>query len=211
MSPVTMESSEGAQPAPPAPPAAQPAAQPAGKPSSSNSLRIGILVVVAALVGVGLWLALGRNSHNKPSNNNIVRPIGPKFESQNDLGSFALLTHQPIYWAGPKRGFGYEFTRLGNDWKYVRYLPKGVKVGNKSAKYLTVSTYPFFNAYNRLKKGSKGKGIDGPGHSYIWQRPNHPTSVLIAWPNVNYEVEVYHPNAAKAASVAESGEVTRVG
>jgi hypothetical protein len=210
MSPVTTESSQGA----PGAPAPAPPSTPAAKQSSGNQLRIGILVVVAAIVGVGLWLALSHNSkHNRGGNaGNIVKPIGPVLESQNYLASLALLSHQPIYWAGPKRGVGYEFTRVGrNDWIYIRYLPKGAKVGNKSAKYLVVSTYPFYNAYNRLKKGSHNKGVAGPNGSYIWQRPNHPTSVLIAWPKVNYEVEVYHPNPAKAAAVAESGQVTRVG
>jgi hypothetical protein len=202
MSPVTAESPQGTTNAAPAKSGSM----------GSQQLRIGILVVVAAIVGVGLWLALSHNSGKKKVKQHPrTSAIGPLALSQTGLMAHTLAVGQPVYWAGPKRGVRYEFWRLTNDNIYIRYLPHGVRNGAPGKKYLIIGTYPFSNAYNALKKISKNRGVSGPRGSYIWARPNDPRSVLIAWPKVPYEVEVYDPSATKAATIAESGQVKPVG
>ena len=76
---------------------------------------------------------------------------------------------------------------------------------------MIVATYPFPNAYARLKKGAKGRVVAGKNGSIVWVRTKNPQSVYIAWKRVGYEVEVYSPNASKAAKIAESGQVVSVG
>jgi len=73
-----------------------------------------------------------------------------------------------------------------------------------------VATYPVPNAYQALKKGAKNKGSTGSGGSYVFARPNNPSSVLVAWPKVPYEVEVYSPSSTEAASVAASPKLRPV-
>jgi hypothetical protein len=116
-----------------------------------------------------------------------------------------------MYWIGPKKGFHYEFTRTTKNLIYVRYLPKGVKAGKKPAQLLIVGTYPMDHAYARLKRGAKGRVVAGKNGSIVWVRTDDPKSVYIAWPHIPYEVEIYYPNASKAAKIAESGQVGTVG
>jgi hypothetical protein len=179
-------------------------------------MRIAVLVVVvvAVVVGVVLGLVLGNAKHHpKPTNgcgNNCTSQIGPKAETKTQLSAQALTLGQPMYWAGPMRGYHYEFWRLTNDRIFVRYLPVGVKAGDPRTHFLIVGTYPFPNAYARLKELAKGRGVSAHG-AYVFVRPNDPRSVLIAWPHVDFEVEVYDPHPAKAAAVAQSGQVKTVG
>jgi hypothetical protein len=204
MSRVTADSSQGAPSAPSAPSAD-------GESSANNQqIRIAVLVILALVAGVVLWLILGRNDTKaKPKPQNLTKALGPWALSGNRLHAEALTLGQPMYWAGPKRGVRYEFWRTTNNRIFIRYLPKGVRAGAPGQKYLIIGTYPVSNAYRAVKKldGS----VKGPGRSVVWVRPNDPRSVLIAWPGVPYEVEVYDPRPANAATVAQSGQVSSVG
>ena len=210
MSPVTTESSQPAQPAPEAPQSAPAAGSSSG---NQNQLRIAVLVVIAAIVGVGLWLALGNNDSKKKNGKNnkppvtLVKNIGPVLQTPVEMGARALTLSQPIYWAGPKKNMGYEFWRVPNKNIFVRYLPAGVKAGEDCPKCLIVGTYPLLDAYNSLKKQSDNKGTPGPDGSYVWQPSDNKTSVYIAWKRIPYEVEVYNKNPQKAATIALSGDV----
>jgi hypothetical protein len=211
MSPVT---AEGSQSAPVNPESAQSAPAKAST-SGNQQLRIAILVVVAALVGVGLWLAFG-NSSNKhhPKNKGkgaVTTAIGPVAFSKARLAKQPNIIDQPIYWAGPKKGYHYEFWRLKNDQVYVRYLPQNVKAGAPGKKYLIIGTYPFANAYHALKKQSHGRVTKGPNGSIIWTSSSDPHSVYIAWPGRRYQIEVYDPKASTAAAIAANGDVAPIG
>ncbi len=140
----------------------------------------------------------------------ITSAIAPVALSAAGLGREAKHTGKPIYWAGPRKGFSYEVRRTTKGDVYLRYLPKGVHAGAPGASYLTVATYPFVGAFDVLKKLANGKGIAGPRGSIVYIRPNDPKSVLIAFPGLDYQIEVYDPRASIAASVAKSGRVRPV-
>jgi hypothetical protein len=139
----------------------------------------------------------------------IGNPVG--LVPSSALKEASKLLRQPIYWAGPRKGFHYEFWRLTNGNIYVRYLPHGVKAGVTSAKFLIVATYPYRGAYAALTKYSHGKAVAGPHGSIYFARPTDPKSVYVAFPNVNYEVEIYDPSAAVSRSIAATGRVVPVG
>jgi hypothetical protein len=210
MSPVTAESSQ---------PAPQPAApQSTGGQSSGNqSVRIAALVVLGlVIVGVVLYLIFGHSSskkHNGKGGRSGIQTsaIGPWALTANRLKAEGLSIGQPVYWAGTRPAVRYEFWRTTNGRIFVRYLTKPNKAGAKGAKWLVVATYPWGQAYKALKKQAKGAGIKGPNGSIIWVRPTDPKSVLMAWPKVPYEVEIYDPRPAVALATARSGDVKTVG
>lgn len=198
----------------------QPATAESPKPSAEKTpvagnqqLRIAILVVVAAVVGVGLWLAFGKSSHKKAKGNtNTTTAIGPKAFNHNQLSAESGKLGSPIYWIGPKPGYRYEFFRSTKGYLYVRYLPKGVGVGKRQGHLVIVATYPWARPYAALKKVSHGRITKGPhGSIIIPARPGDAKSVLVAWPRGRYEVEVYSPKPGRAAALAASGNLNPVG
>ena len=135
----------------------------------------------------------------------------PTAASVADLQALATSLGHPVYWAGPKEGYTYELTRTSNGNVYVRYLPPGTKVGDQRAGYLTVATYPFPNAFDAVAR-------TGPGSSVL-SLPNggvavvdgaYPRSIHLAYPGVDYQVEVYDPSPENARKVVAAGSIVPV-
>ena len=134
----------------------------------------------------------------------------PVLLSPAQLRAQAALLGQPFYWAGPRKGYEYEFHRTPNGYVYVRYLRPGLLAGDAGS-YLTISTYPFVGAFKAVKTEGKGNATAGPGGSIVYVRAGDPTSVLIAFRGVPYEIEVYDPRPPVSVTVARSGRVQPVG
>ena len=103
-----------------------------------------------------------------------------------------------------------QLTRTATGRVYIRYLPPGVNAGAPGGKYLIVATYPFTGAYRALQTLANGKGISVPGHGIAYIDPKDPTSVHLAYPGINFQVEVYDPSPARSLRIARSGDVRPV-
>ena len=94
---------------------------------------------------------------------------------------------------------------------YVRYLPSGVGAGD-SRPLLTVATYPVDNAFDVTS------GIEGPGTERIPIKgggiavlsSDRPSSAYVAFPGINYQVELYHPDPKAVRRLARRGAVKAV-
>ena len=89
----------------------------------------------------------------------------------------------------------------------MRYLSHGVKVGDPWPKFLIVATYPYRGAYAALKKYAHGKVAAGPHGSIYFVDPGVPTNVYVAFPKVNYEMEIFDPSPAVARKIASTGRI----
>ncbi len=182
-------------------------ATPTARSEISGLLPLGVAVVIAAaLVG---WLLL---NHGKPSPATKVA-AGPVLVSSVQLASAAHSLGHPIYWAGPRDDSSYELTVTDSGRVYVRYLPRGTAAGDRRAEFLTVGTYPGDHAYKNLKKVSTGPAV----HSNLLDdgrllvAPKRlPRSVYLAYPNGQYQVEVYDSSAGEARRLALNGLITQI-
>jgi hypothetical protein len=137
---------------------------------------------------------------------------GPKaaLVSPAQLASDAKKLGHPLYWVGSKAGTAYEFSVAPNR-TYVRYLPSGAKAGANVAA-LTVGTYVVPNAFSVTQRQAKKPGaVEVPvtGGAVAFYGKNAPTSVYLAFPGKNVQIEVYDP-AGHAASLVTSGKVVPV-
>jgi hypothetical protein len=130
--------------------------------------------------------------------------------SVTQLESLQSSLRHPIYWAGAKQNFTYELTKTRDGNVYVRYLPSGVKVGDRRPDYLTIGTYPQAGAYRNVMAAARRKGArktqlaDG---GLAVQSAARPTSVYLAYPNSSLLVEVFDPSADTARALVRSGQV----
>jgi hypothetical protein len=177
----------------------------------SRVLLIGGLVVLGIAAVVIVWaVSRGGNSPSTATKGPVVSAIKPVTLSASGLKTIAGAVGQPIYWAGPKKGNSYELRRIDNGNVYVRYLPRGVKAGAASADYLIVATYPFRGAFESIKKVTSGRKIDVPGGGVGQIAASYPKSVHLAFPKVDYQIEVYDPSAQHALEVVTSGQIKPV-
>jgi len=173
----------------------------------SQRFRAGAVIVLAVVIGLILWLAL-RDTSNSTSTTNTSATSA----SQAEITSLANTLNHPVYWVGPRTSITYELTHQPNGTVIVRYLPNGAKVGS-STPYLSVATYPFPGAYGALKgvKSTDAVFARIPQGGIAEYKRSYPSSVHVAWPNVNYQVEVYDPTPRQALALVKAGAVAGLG
>ena len=172
--------------------------------------RLGAVIAIAVAAGLVAWLLLrndGSASRKPP------QVAGATATTPAKLADLAAAVQHPIFWLGPVRGVTYELSQTDSGKIYVRYLPRGVDVGVDKP-YLTVATYPFPGAYAAVKKQASAQGavtarLANGGLALLDN--GDPGSVHIAYPGVNYQVEVYAPAEKPAMQLVSSGRLRHLG
>ncbi len=183
-------------------------------------MRLGAVLALAVAAGFIAWLVLRDTGHSPTTTTTAATtttttaavPTAFAITPAN-LSRLAASIQQPIFWLGRKAGDTYELTRGQAGKIYVRYLPSGVAIGSGKP-YLTVATYPFPGAYAALQKQAAVKGavtakLSGGGIAVL--DSGYPESVHVAYPNVDYQVEVYDPTPAHAMQLVSSGKLAILG
>jgi hypothetical protein len=156
--------------------------------------RIAVVAVAAIAVALLGWLIArggGTSSSATPAT----------------LVTFAKALKRPIYWAGPIPGDTYEFTETSTGNIFVRYLPKGVRVGDPRAAFRVIATYPYPGAVAGLAAVAGKTGRRLPGGGLMVPSARYPKSVHMAYPGSAYEIEVFDPVPGQASAIALSGQV----
>jgi hypothetical protein len=166
------------------------------------------VVALAVLLGLIVWLLARGGDDSTSTSSGAATAV-----SAEDLAALPGSVGHPVYWAGPRPGFTYELTRTGGGNIYIRYVPEGVPVGLDEPKFLTVGTYPSQDALAVVRGVAKRlhvKAIRVPGGGAAVQDTKHPTSVYLAYPGSDYQVEVFDPSPARALQLAVSGKIVPV-
>jgi hypothetical protein len=150
-----------------------------------------------------------------------IKPVGAapstiarsQAASPRELKALAVSLGHPIYWAGAQVGFTYELTRTRDGSVYIRYLPVGVSVGERKPDFLTIGTYPQKRALEILRRTAARNRVPtmsvvGGGVALVDSK--HPTSVYLAFPNINLQIEVYDPKPGRAEHLVASGQIVPV-
>jgi hypothetical protein len=186
-------------------------AQTAGRLPASTASRRRLLFVVggAIIVAFIAWLLLkGDDKGTSPG-----RAPGSAV-SQSQLQALPGQAGHDVFWAGAQRGYTYELTQTSKGNIYIRYLPAGVEPNDPRPNFLTVGTYPRAGAYGVIKKvgrnpGSEVRQLAGGGIAV--RSSTKPTSVFIAYPGKDFEVEVYDPSPSRALRLAVAGKISPLG
>ncbi len=181
-----------------------------------RSFGIAILGVAAAItayvfIGRDDPPTEGRASTTAPAE---VRPAVPaQAVTVRELRNQAASRTRPLYWAGAQPGVTYELTRSADGRTYVRYLTGGAAVGDPSAGFLTVATYPQADGFATVTAAATAGStrIELPAGGVAVTSLSKPSSVYLSYPGADYQVEVYAPDAATAIDLVKSGKITPVG
>jgi len=195
----------------------------------SGRVRIGAVVAIAIAGGLLGWLLTRGGNDTTAATTTPAQTIhagqtlpgfppgihlGPQIVGADALAFMQRALHQPIYWLGTKQGYRLELEKLTNGNVFLTYLPPGVKSSGKRARYLVVGTYPVHDATNGLKAVAKvagGEILDRKDGAIVLVAARHPKSAYVAYPQANYEVEIYSPKAQEAKTLALSDKLQPVG
>jgi hypothetical protein len=168
-------------------------------------LRLAALVVAILLVVAFLWLVFVRDGDDDP--------LGPQAMTVSELQDFAADQDHPVYWVGEREGETLEVSRTRGGNVFVRYLGGGAEPGVDSPEHLSIGTYPIDDAYAQTE-GIAGRedAIEGrtPDGALLVTTEERPQSIYIAHEGQDIQIEVYDPDAERAARIASSGDVQPV-
>jgi hypothetical protein len=171
-----------------------------------SRVQIVVLTIAVAVAAAVVALLLTRRDEAQP----VVAPTGPVVVSQADLQRVARATGHPVYWGGPRSGFSYELTVTSEGRIFIRYLSDGVAAGDPRASFLAIGTYPGARSFADLARAAKRKDtfsmrLDRGGLGVISRQA--PTSAYFAYPNADYQVEVFAPSRDTARRLVSSGAI----
>jgi hypothetical protein len=173
------------------------------------------VIAVAIAAGFLVWYFAIRDTGGGENAGSTATAPGsePVQASVADLVALSRSLGHPIYWAGPQSNARLELTVKQGD-VYLRYLTGNAAIGDQTPKFLSIGTYPYPNAYTTIQalaKHSAERSKPVPGGGLAVTSAQTPTSVYVAYPNQDLEVEVYDPSPARALDIATSGAIAAIG
>ena len=183
--------------------------RPAPAVARHRRVRVGAVVALAIVIGFVAWLVLRDDGHASSSRSPIpagsrALPLSPR--GLHTLASLGLR----IYWLGERPGYKNELTKTADNRVFIRYLPNGTAVGSKK-QYLTIGTYPAKTAYATARRRARAIGsvrVPLGNRVVAYYRSDTPTNVFLAYPGIDYTVEVYDPSPGRARDLVAAGQVT---
>lgn len=184
----------------------------------AGSIRLGAALAVGLAVAFLVWVVAGRDGGDGTAAT-VDTPAATTggrgrdillAATEKNLRDLARVTERPIYWAGPRSGATYELTQAPDGRTYVRYLPRGVAVGDRTGGYLLVATYALPNAYRAVQRAGARPGavtFRVPGGGLAVYNRDAATNVYFAYPRSRYQVEVYDPDPRTARRLVASGAI----
>jgi hypothetical protein len=183
----------------------------------AGSIRLGAAIAAGLALAFVVWVVTGGDDggdgtaavDTAATTGGLERDILLAATEKN-LRELARVTERPIYWAGSRSGTTYELTQARAGRTYVRYLPRGVAVGDRTGGYLLVATYPLPNAYRAVQRAGARPGavtFRVPGGGLAVYNRNAATNVYFAYPRSRYQVEVYDPDPRTARRLVASGAI----
>jgi hypothetical protein len=183
------------------------------------AVRIGAVVAIALAAAFAVWLLVRDNDDSAGSTTAQTTTaasapvVGPMAASPAAIRALADEAGHPVYWIGPRPNRTYELTRTSSARIFIRYLPPGVRVGNRSAAFTIVGSYPVENAIDVLRDLSQQPGersASVPGGGLAVYSTSSPNNVYLAYPGSDVQIEVFDPSAARALRLATTGRVVPV-
>ena len=214
---VVKESSDSPRPRKTAVKKAAEVRQPLSEKTQGSSKLI-LLMVLTALISSGLTYVItsSSNSSQAPtvSTSNFTEVIAGKVAlTEDELIDAVKQLGADVYWAGPVKGAKYTLAVPADGQAYVRYLPDGQGIEDTNPNYVVIATYTTTDAFTATQAAgntSNGVSFISPAGAAVYYSKDTPTNVYVAYPNLNYQIEIFNPIAATALEIASTTGALRL-
>lgn len=177
--------------------------------SKSWMWAVGGVIAVLVIAIAAFMVARGGDDSGPSTPQNTLPGFPSTPVGVEGLRALASTAGQSVYWVGPEEGYQYRIVRRADGGVQIDYLP----ADGSSAKPL-VGTYAVPNAYDvtqgvQQQDGDTKQEIAGGG--VVIMSAAKPTNVYIAYPGIDYQIEIFHPDPGVALRLARDGRVAPLG
>jgi hypothetical protein len=182
----------------------------------NGSPKIILLMLLSALISSGVTYAVTNNSSSAPtaSSTTLTEVISGKVAlTEAELIAAVRELGADVYWAGPVKGAKYTLAVPVDGQAYVRYLPEGQGIDDTKPNYVVIATYTTTDAFTATQAAgntSNGVSFISASGAAIYYSKDTPTNVYVAYPNLNFQVEIFNPIAATALEIASTNGALRL-
>lgn len=183
---------------------------------SNGSPKIVLLMVLSALISSGITYLATNNSAPTPASttSTFTEVIAGKVAlTEAELIDAVKQLGVDVYWAGPVKDAKYTLAVPADGQAYVRYLPNGQGIEDTKPNFVVIATYTTTDAFTATQAaGNTTNGVTfvNTEGAAVYYNKDTPTNVYVAYPNLNYQIEVFHPTAATALEIASKAGALRV-
>ena len=181
-----------------------------------RSAKTAALMVAAFLAGSVLTYTITANSEPavEVSTSTFAEVSTGKVPlTEKELISAVKQLGVDVYWAGPVDGAKYTLSSPAEGQVYVRYLPNGEGLADTKPNYLVIATYATPDAFTATQAaGNQTNGvtfINTQGAAVFYSKET-PTNVYVAYPNIDFQIEVFSPIAKTALDIASKQGALRL-
>jgi hypothetical protein len=167
------------------------------------ALIIGATALISGLITFGITNQLSPQLSDRTTL--AAQTSGGVCLSEDELRT--LITNNQIvaYWTGPIKDATYSINTTTPGQVFVRYIPKGMECGDTEPKYRVIATYNEVNAFDSTQQaGNQAEGVSlaNTDGSIVYFSKNAPNNVYLAYPGIDYQIEIYDPDAKTAVTLA---------
>jgi hypothetical protein len=170
-------------------------------------LKVVLLMMFTALISSGITYAVTSNNSAATSVTSTITEVtaGKVALTEGELIAAVKQLGIDVYWAGPVSGAKYTLAVPADGQAYVRYLPNGQGIEDTKPNYVVIATYSTTDAFTSTQAaGNTSSGvtfINAEGAAVYYSKDT-PTNVYVAYPNLNYQIEIFDPIATTALEIA---------
>ena len=125
--------------------------------------------------------------------------------SEKELRALVSANKIAAYWTGPVKDATYSINTTTPGQVFVRYILKGMDCGSTESNFRVIATYAEADAFNSTQQaGNQAEGVSlaNPDGSVVYFNKNAPKNVYIAYPGIDYQIEIYDPDPKTAVTLA---------
>ena len=180
--------------------------------------KTALLIIFVAVVSSALTYTLTNSSSSAStpaaSTSTFTEVIAGKVAlTEPELIAAVKQLGIDVYWAGPVKDAKYTLAVPADGQAYVRYLPNGQGIDDTKPNYVVIATYTTTDAFTATQAaGNTSNGVTfvNTEGAAVYYNKDTPTNVYVAYPNLNYQIEVFDPIAATALEIASKAGALRV-
>lgn len=125
--------------------------------------------------------------------------------TESELKSIIRENNIQAYWTGPIKDATYSLNSSTAGQVFIRYVPKGEECDDVRPNFRVIATYEEVDAFATTESaGTTADGVSllNTDGSIVYFNKNVPTNIYVAYPGINYQIEIYDPDPKEAVSLA---------